>query len=224
VALGLTMTERSAESTGAIDGIANKKGASVIKSTGLASITVTSNKETDLKESNYIVKAVSATTVNVYATSDYDFNRGTTASYVNADTRTIAEGITITQGSTSDIAKFGITLTGGAGTIAMTSGDTAVFSVRPVNTSSDSFILGSANAKPQVFTIEARTERNYMESPGSSFGPNTDATQTIVIHKVQGIKYNGNMTQNEIAATEWQLTVLKDQVVGGIATISGYTI
>ena len=212
--LGATVTERSAEATGAIVGLANKKGTSVIQATtGIASVSAISGSEADMKESSYVVEVASATTVNVYALTDHDFNRGTAKTYLNSTTRTIAEGLSITTGVDTALTGFGIKLTGGSGTIAMTVGDTAVFKVRPINDSSDTIILGAFGSTPVPFAMECRGLL-VTDSGKESYS-------IIDFYKVSGGNYNGSMTVNEFSATEWTLIPAYDNAKKGFCSIDG---
>lgn len=143
--LGATVTDNAAESSASVTALANWKGTSVMKATtGIASVGVKSGSEADVKFANYLVVAASATTVNVYAFSDVDFARGTDAAYQNDQLKVTATALTMTTGGVVDIPNTGLSLTGGSGTIGMTTGDTAWFSSRPINTGSSDITIGNA--------------------------------------------------------------------------------
>lgn len=132
------------ETTGNVGTLTNKNGTSVVDaSTGLASVTLTSGDAADLKSGLYIVEATGAKTIKVYCMSDADFVRGTRKSFVDDTMLINAE---ITMGDTSDteiLADFGLTITGGSGTVAFVIGDTAYFYVRPVNGGYDLITVGA---------------------------------------------------------------------------------
>jgi|14BtaG_2_1085337.scaffolds.fasta_scaffold06149_1 hypothetical protein len=142
--VGKAITENSAESGGSVVAIANANGTSVVASTGIASVGVKSGDETDVKFAGFVVKAVSATTVDVYASTNLDFANGTDKTFEDDLLKITASPLTITTSTAVEIPDFGVELTGGAGTIAMTSGDTAVFSSRPINTESQEVVVGSS--------------------------------------------------------------------------------
>ena len=133
------------DTDGVFTAIANKKGSSVVAADGIATAALKSGKTADLKFGKYVVVAVSATTVDVYAKSDVDFNRGTDKEFVNDLLKITASPLTITQSTGVEVPGFGIELTGGAGTIGMTTGDTAEFEVLPPFTKSMSVTIGGTS-------------------------------------------------------------------------------
>lgn len=140
--LGKAVSSNNAEASGNASTLTNKKG-SLVAAVGLASVSVLSGSEADLKFGKYIVKAVSATTVDVYLLSDIDITRGTDGTMQNDALKITATALTITSGGDTNIPNFGLKLTGGAGTIGMTTGDTATFEVRPINTGSTTVTVGA---------------------------------------------------------------------------------
>jgi len=143
--MGKAPTANAAEATGSVTAITNKYGTSAVDaSTGIASIGVTSGDSADLKFAKYVVKVASATTVDVFASSDIDFARGTDAAY-DSDLLLIESGVTIsgTSGTTA-LADWGLEFTGGSGTVSMTTGDTATFEVRPPNSKSMDVVIGAS--------------------------------------------------------------------------------
>jgi len=165
IMLGKAPTANAAEATGSVTTIANKFGTSTVSATvGIASIGVTAADEGDLKFGKYVVKVASATTVDVYLASDIDITRGTDGVYVN-DLLLVESGITIADTSaTVAMADYGLEFTSGSGTIAMTVGDTAVFSVRPPNTKSmDVIIGGTSDSFPEFGAILLAQKRGTSE-------------------------------------------------------------
>lgn len=148
--LGGSAVTTGAEATGNVTTLTNQKGTSVKSATtGIATATAKSGSEADLKDGLYVVKAVSATTVNVYCMSDVDFGQGTAETFVDDNLKITAAALTITATTGVDVPGFGLTLTGGSGTIALVTGDTAYFYVRKENSGNDVITVG---ASPQVFT------------------------------------------------------------------------
>lgn len=141
---GAAATVNAAETGGSVTTIANVGGSSVVASTGIASVGVKSGSEADVKSGMYVVKAASATTVDVYALTDVDFLRGTSLTFVNDALKITASPLTITTGTAVTIPSLGIELTGGAGTIGMTTGDTAWFDARSINTASRTVTVGKS--------------------------------------------------------------------------------
>lgn len=149
---GASVTEGSAEASGNVSALTDKNGSSVVAAAGLlSSITVTT--ASDLKFGKFIVKATSTDAVSIYALSDADFSRGTDAVFTD-DTLLIDTWTGITSGATHLVPGFGITLTAGASAPAMTSGDTAIFDVRPVNTFNRTVKVGGiADSAPEFGCI-----------------------------------------------------------------------
>jgi hypothetical protein len=147
ILMGGTLTENSAEATGAIDGIANVYGTSVVDAdTGIETVSVSSGDSTDLKEGKYIIKATAAKTATIYCLSNVDFSNGTDAVFED-DTLSIGD-IDLTSGD-AVLADFGLTFEAGSGTIAFTVNDTAEFYVRKPNTSSIELVFGQSGAEFQ---------------------------------------------------------------------------
>lgn len=132
--LGMAPTSSSsAESSGNVSTLTNFYGSSVVNATtGIATATSLTASIANLKFGKYTVVAVSSSTVDIYLSSDIDMGRGTNGSYTT-DGLKISAAQSITSGAATDFATYGFKLTGGSGTIGMTTGDTATFYVRPVN-------------------------------------------------------------------------------------------
>ncbi len=142
---GATPTENGADASGSVTTLTNKYGTSVVNATtGIASVGIISGSETDLKFGKYVVVVISATTVQLYASSDVDFGGGTAKNF-NSDSLDLSSAnFTIaTSSAVTNITGFGIKLIGGSGTIAMTIGDTATFEVRPKNSANMVVTIGN---------------------------------------------------------------------------------
>lgn len=143
--LGKAPTAIAADTDGDVSGFANVSGSSIFDaSTGIATATVKSGSEADLKFGKYIVKYASATTVDVYLLSDVDANRGTDVSYVDDALKITSSALTITASTAVTIPNCGIELTGGSGTIALVAGDTAEFLVQPIHTGGMEVSIGGS--------------------------------------------------------------------------------
>jgi len=131
LALGGTLTEYAADSAGDVLYEANVLNESVIDaSTGIATVTIKAASKADAKEGWYLIKCTGAAAVDVYAMSAGAFSRGTNESFEDIDGKITAAPLTITTGSAIEVTDFGIDLTGGSGSIGMTTGDTARFYVQ----------------------------------------------------------------------------------------------
>lgn len=141
--LGKAPTDNAAEASGDASTLTNKNGTSVVdSSTGIATIGVKSGSEDDLKMGKLLVKAVSATTVDIFYSSNVDFARGTNKSYEDDLLKVTASPLTISTSAATEIPGFGLELTGGSGTIGFTTSDTATAEIRPINTSSTTVTIG----------------------------------------------------------------------------------
>jgi len=159
--LGKAVTTTSAQTSGSVTALANGKGTSVLQaSTGIASVGLKSGSSADVKFAQYVVKAASTTTVDVYAATDIDFARGTDATYQNDLLKITATALTITASTAVEIPGTGLELTGGSGTIGMTAGDTAYFSSKPINSASvDVVIGGGSDSFPEFGAIVLAKQR-----------------------------------------------------------------
>lgn len=204
---GIAVTENAAELSGAVSkALENVSGSSVMDATtGIASAAVKSGAEADLKSGPYIVEAISATTVNIYALSDLDFGRGTVAEYVDESLKINASPLTITSGGATEIAGFGIELTGGSGTVAMTEGDTAIFEVRSANSKSESVTVGGSNANYKEIGLLLTAQKR---SNGQLF--------MLDVFKAKAIGLPINMTAKEFSNSELTLKLFKDEFRNGV--------
>lgn len=150
--MGGTVVDNSAEVSASVTTLTNFKGTSVKSATtGIASVAVKSGSEASVKFASYVVVAVSSTTVDVYAYSDADFPRAVAGSYLT-DALKIASGLTVTTSAVhTTIGNFGIDIIGGSGTIGMTTGDSATFSSRPINTGSSDIVIGASSTALPAF-------------------------------------------------------------------------
>lgn len=144
--VGAAVTANAAEATGNVSAVANKKGASVVAATGLASVSAKAGSEGDMKFGRYVIKATDATHVDVYVSSDADLSRGTDGAIQDDLMKITAAPLVIAQGADADVPNFGIKLTGGAGVIALVAGDTATFEVRPKNSKSTVAKIGKSSS------------------------------------------------------------------------------
>jgi len=150
--LGGTNTDNAAETDASVSALTNVKGTSVMQATtGLASIAVKTASKGDVKFGKYVLVATDATHVDVYLMSDVDIARGNAGTYQSDGLKVTATPLSITTGASVDIPNFGLTLTGGSGTIALVAGDTAIFSARPVNNGSSDITIGSASTTLPAF-------------------------------------------------------------------------
>lgn len=160
--LGKAVTVNAADASGFASTATNKNGTSLVSVAGITGVTVLAGSEADLKFGKYIIEVVSATTVHVYTLSDVDITRGADGTLQTDDGRITASALTITATADTTIPNFGLKLTGAAGPIAMTIGDTAEFEVRPVNTggSIDVIIGASSDRTPEFGCVMVAQQRS----------------------------------------------------------------
>lgn len=145
VFMGASVATTAASSTGTTDGFANVLGTSLLDATtGIATATIKTSSEADLGDGFYVVKAVSATTVDVYALSDLEALNGADWAYQDATLKITVSALTITAASASEVPGTGIELTGGSGTIALVTGDTAIFQVRSIHDGYSTITIGAS--------------------------------------------------------------------------------
>lgn len=203
--LGQAMTENAAEASGNCSTLVNIGASGLVGTTGIATATVKSGDEADLKFSKYIVKAVTATTVDVYATTDVDFANGTDKVYENDLLKITASPLTITASTAVEIPDFGVELTGGSGTIGMTVGDTASFEVRPINSGSREVTIGA--------TTETFNDFGLIITAGRQ----GDGTMCeLDCFRVAGAGLPINFTENAFSETSVTLQMYRDTTKNGI--------
>lgn len=146
--MGAEVSTDAADADGTVvDALANKNGTSVMDAaTGIASVSIKAGSEADVKDGLYVVKAVSATTVDVYALSDVAFDKGTDLEFDDDDLKITASALTITASTEVTIPNTGLELSGGSGTIALVDGDTAVFRVAAGHGGVSSITIGKSQS------------------------------------------------------------------------------
>ena len=191
--LGGTLTENSAEATGAVEEFANVKGTSVYNSTaGIASIDVTTGDSGDLKEGKYLLKAKTATTLTLYAMTDVDFKQGEDETF-DDDDLIIEDDIDVSS-TAQALANWGITITPTTGGATMTINDTAEFYVRKQNSSSLELVFGESGAS---FTEVGVIIAGQKQSDGS-----------IAYMELYNCRVGGMPLQfAEKAWSEWSVTI-----------------
>lgn len=145
--LGKAPTAVSAEASGNVSSLTAKTGSIENATTGIASIAAESGQEAELKFGKYLVVAASATTVNIYCLTDADFARGTDEVFEDDTLKINASPLTVSDtGGTTSITNFGLEITGGSGTVAMTTSDSATFEVRPIHAGGATTVTVGASA------------------------------------------------------------------------------
>lgn len=205
--LGGDLTATTASASSVASDLENIKGTSVEKdTTGIGSISVTT--EADAKDAVYIVEAVSATTVDVYALTDIDFTRGTDLSYVDEKLKITASPLTITTGTAVVVPNTGVSLTGGSGTIAMTVGDTARFRVTTPHAGVNSIKIGSATT---TFPEHRQLCLGQKRANGDTF--------EIELFRVNGSGFPIPLSEGEFAIPELSMRLVRDEDEDAVGTV-----
>jgi hypothetical protein len=208
VFLGATVNTTAASATGTVDGFENVKGASVLEaSTGIATATVKSGSEADLKAGIVVVKAVTATTVDAYYMTDIEFSNGNDLEYIDDSLKINATPLTITASTAVEIPNTGVELTGGSGTIGMTADDTAVFKVAAAHGGISEIIIGKSSATfPEHGEVALAAKRS-----------NGDMLE-IDIHKAVGAGFPVALEETVFSIPELTVKLLYDNCKNRIAT------
>lgn len=208
--LGASVVTTASSVTGTVvDALANVNGTSVVAATGIATIGLKSGSDADLKDAKYLVKAVSATTVDVFAYTDVAFDKGTDLVYEDDLLKITAAPLTITQSAAVDIPDTGLELTGDSGTIAMVTGDTADFRIAASHGGISEITIGesaSTFAEHGVVALSAK------RADGSLF--------EIEIFKAVGGGFPIALEETVFSIPELTLKLLYDEDVNAIAKIT----
>lgn len=200
---GKAPTQGSAETSGNISSIVDKKGTSVVAATGLLA-TVTATTPADMKMGKYVIKATASDAVAIYCLSNVDFSRGTDADFTN-DALLIDTWSGITSGSTHLIPNFGLTLTAGASATSMTVDDTATFTVRPVNTFNRVGVIGGIADEYPEFGCVVYAQKN---AAGAVF--------EFDVYKMKAIGINFGSERKTFGQSEYSAKAAYDSVKNGI--------
>lgn len=209
--LGAKVTTTAASAQGTVGQLANVAGSSVVAATGIASVALKTGGEADLKDGVYIVKAVSATTVDVFALTDIEFKKLGAANnleYINDELKINATPLAITTGAAVEIVGLGVELTGGAGTIAMTDGDTARFSVSSAHDGVSVIDIGESGT---IFPEHRQLCLGQKRANGDVF--------EIEMYRVLGSGMPVPFEEQAFAIPELSMRLIRDEDEDKVATI-----
>lgn len=209
--LGATVTTTAASATGTVSTLTAASTALIpIGTTGIASVGLKSGSSADLKDNIYIVKVVSATTVDVYACTDIEFKKlgGAALVFQNEDLKITATPLTIVAASPVEIPYTGIELTGGSGTIAMVVGATATFHVNSAHGGVSEIDIGSAST---LFPEHNQLCLGQKRANGDVF--------EMEIYKVVGSGMPIPFEEQTFAIPELSMKIIQDSSVDKVATI-----
>jgi hypothetical protein len=148
---GAVVEDTDGEVAGNVSSPVNAVGTSIINATtGIATI-ASSDSGVSLKFGDYIVKYQDATHVDLYVNANVDG-----AVYVNDALKINSSPLEV---KSAGVTSNGLTITGGSGTIALTPGDMATFSVRPISNYLLQHYIGKIGSAPYEFELTLLGER-----------------------------------------------------------------
>ena len=209
--MGASVSATAASATGSIvDALANKNGTSVVDATtGIASAGIKSGSEADLKDALYVVKAVSATTVDVYAMTDIAFDKGTDIVFEDDALKITASPLTITAATPVEVPNTGIELTGGSGAIALTTNDTAWYRVAAGHGGVSEINIGQSTT---TFAEHGIVALGAKRADGSLF--------EIEMYKAVGAGFPIALEETVFSIPELTIKLLYDEVLNSVAKIT----
>lgn len=210
--LGASVTDAGADTAGTVSVPANFFGTSLISAVGIATIAVKPSMKANLKFGKYMLKVLTATTVGVYLLSDIDSTRGTDVTYLDDTLRLDLATVTIVAVTGTDIDSLGLTLTGGAGPIAMTVGDTASFEVLPPSTNSSQIVVGGST---DMFPNFGALMLSQKRATGEMF--------EITAHNAIGGGLPLSMEEQAFSQPELKMSCLYDATLDRVLTIRHIT-
>jgi len=209
--LGATVTATAASLTGTVGALANVLGTSVMKATtGIASVQLETGEAAELKDGVYIVKAVSPTTVDVYALTDIEFKKlgGTALDFIDDSLKITTTPLTIATATDVSIPNTGLELTGGSGTIAMTAGDTARVEVKSPHNGFSEIVIGKSST---IFPEHGQLCLAQKRSNGDTF--------ELECHKVVATGMPIPMEEMAFSIPELSMRLVYDSATDKVATI-----
>ena len=206
--LGKKPTSNASESAGSVSAITNKNGSSIADATtGIAAVGVKAGFENDVKFTKFVVKSVSATTIDVYALNSVDFGRGSVASYEDDLLKINSTPITITDGGTIDLPNFGLEFTGGS-SVAMVADDTAIFESRPINSGSMEVVIGgTSDVFPEFGALAIAQKRGNGE------------LVELDIYRLKGVGLPMPMAEKSFSEAEITAQAYLDACRGGVFSV-----
>lgn len=213
--LGATVEETAASDTGTVGDFKNILDSAsnpVFKAdTGIASVTAKAGATADLKDGIYVICAVSATTVDIYALTDIEFKKlGATneLAYLNDELKINDTPLAIAQGAATEIVGLGVEMNGGSGVIAMEIGDTARFSVRSAHAGYSEIHIGS----------DSTTFPEHRQLCLGGKRANGD-TLEMELYKVVGSGFGVPFEEQAFAIPELAMKLVYDSCEDKVATI-----
>jgi len=208
--LGATVSTTAAAALGTVrQAITNVKGTSMVASTGIASVGIKAASEADLKDGIYVVKAVTATTYDVFIMTDIAFDKGADVTYEDDLLKITATPITLVQSAAADIPNFGLEITGDSGVIALVTDDTAFFSVSAAHGGISEITIGKTSTTFPQHGLVALSQKRA-----------DDSLFEIEIFKAVGAGFPISLEETVFAIPELTTKLLYDEVEDAIAKIT----
>ena len=187
------------EAAGSVTALTNVVGTSAsTATTGIASIAV--GTAASLAPGKYKAVVTAAGTIDLYV----DYDGSGKAEYQNSDMKINSSAITIPSGST--VSSHGVTFTGGSGTIGMTVGDIATFTVNPISNYLLTNYFGKAGAVSREFSLTI-----YSECVGGKI------RRTTYPRCIASASTPPQFLENDWASMEATINVLQPETVDYVA-------
>jgi len=208
--LGASIVKTASAALGSIlEVLVNVSGTTLVSATGVVGLTIKAGSEADLKDGKYVVKAVSATTVDVYVLSDIAFDKGVDAVYEDDLLKITATPLTIVAATAVTIPNFGLELTGGVGAIAMVVGDTAQAQVAASHGGVSEMTIGQSQTNFPEHGIVALSAKRADQS-----------LFEIEMFKAVGSGFPIALEETVYSIPELTIDLLYDECVNAIAKIT----
>ena len=184
----------------------------VVATTGIASVSALAGSTADMKAGLYVVKVVTASTVDVYCLTDIEFANGTDLSFVDDTLKITATPLTIATGVDVTIPSTGVKLTGGSGVIAMTIDDTAIFYVAAAHGGISEITIGKSTSEFPTHGLLCNAQKRS----------NGDLVE-IEIFKAVGAGFPIALEETVFAIPELTVKLQYDEVQNAVARIRAIT-
>lgn len=205
-------TVTTPDNAGTLGALTNILNVSVMDATtGIASVAITaSTGAVKVPFGKLIVVAVSATTVDVYFSTDIDFQVKNQGLVYQTDLLKItASALTITTSAgVTVIPNTGLQFVGGSGTIGMTTGDTAEFTSQPPSTRQMTVTLGASGIVYPEFGAIIMSQRR-----------GTGELTEIDVYRMKGVGFPMGFDAAKWSEATAKATVLYDSVLNAVASI-----
>lgn len=207
--LGANVVKTAASSTGTVSTPVNVKG-TIFSPTNVSAVSAISGSEQNLKDGVYIIKAVSATSIDIYGLTDLEFKKmGATvnAAYVDDTLKMNAAPIVLADDAATPIPFLGIEITTEAGFVLVV-GDTMRVNVNSAHNGVSEISIGSANT---VFPEHRQLCLAQKRSNGDVF--------EIDMHRVVGSGMPIPLTEQEFSIPEMAMRLVYDSELDEVARI-----